>query len=166
VSPFLKGCHVKDEALKEEEMQVGEVFIREYNRANGTPYELQPESADTEDTDADLIFHSGNELPLRVQIARIVESEDEEKIISEDLRESGSACIVRDSLDEKHVIQAVQKKMKKNYARPETLILVLYAYGAVALPRKYKIPTDIKVSFKEVWVVDWREAHRCAVRIH
>jgi hypothetical protein len=157
---------MKDEALKKEEMRVGEIFIREYNRANGTSYELQQESADTEDTDVDLIFHSGNELPLRVQITRIVESEKEEESDSKSSTESNVVCIARDSLDEKHVMRAVQKKMKKNYARPETLSLVFYAYRAVTLPREYKTPANIEVSFKEIWVVDWREAHRCAVRIH
>jgi hypothetical protein len=130
---------------------------------NGTHYNLLPESVDT---DADLIFRSVHGPPLLVQISRIVASEDEEATVSESLKKSNFACVVRDPLDEKHVIQAVQGKMEKNYSHPEILVLVLYAYEQVALPRGYRVSSDIKVPFKEVWVVDFRQAHRCAVRIH
>lgn len=159
---------MKDESLREEEVLVGEIFIEGYNKIHLTDYTSESNAANIEDTDADLIFCSKSGDRLTIQITRAVKSEKEEAKISKDLKEKGEAFIIGDVPDEDIIIRAIQKKCEKRYACSQGLILVVYTYRAVTMPRNFKLPenylNNVKESFNEIWYVNMGK--RSAIRIY
>ena len=151
--------------LKEEEHCAGEVFIKAYNKRHGTDYGLQPNTV-AEDTYPDLIFLSSAGKKLEVEVTEAVTSEEEEKTISKSLKESSTAWITGDTPGEEIIFHALEKKRRKDYANSEQLILAVYRFRPIALPRNFKVPENINVPFKEVWFVDPRQKHRSAMRIY
>lgn len=157
---------MKNSDLAEEENQPGLVFIKEYNRVHSTNYQLANQQPDEND-EADLIFTCEG-LEMKVQITMAVKSEKEEAKISKDLKEKGEAWIIGDVPDEDIIIRAIQKKCSKKYAGSQGLILVVYTYRSVTLPRNFKLPEDylnnVKESFNEIWYVNMRKHY--AIRIY
>lgn len=140
---------MKNSGLEEEERRVGEVFIKEYNKLHNSDFSLQ---RDPVDTDADLIFYSNTREKLSVQITQAT-SEEEERQISNGLKNSDTAWDIGDDPSEEILFCAIKRKCDKNYANPQHLVLVVYRFAPIALPKKIEVPEHIKIPFKEVWFV-------------
>ncbi len=155
---------MKDEALWEEEKKIAEIFIGEYNRQRKSDFH-DPQSLD-EDDDADVKFISEkwkNELFIQVVLAT---RENEERVISEQLddennweeKEKGTAQIEGNGLDEKEIEEAIQRKIKKRYSRPD-LILVVYTQRTARLSRDYRLCGPLP--FREIWMVSLSGKAQC-----
>jgi hypothetical protein len=150
---------LKDEALWEEEKKIAEIFIGEYNRQRKSDFH-DPQSLD-EDDDADVKFISEkgkNELFIQVVLAT---RENEERVISEQLKEKGTAQIEGNGLDEKEIEEAIQRKIKKHYSRPDLLILVVYTQRTARLSRDYRLCGPLP--FREIWMVSLSGKAQCLI---